>query len=163
MTAKILTQARLQELVHYDPKTGVFTRLVKTSNSVDVGDTFGSPGKNGYLYGGLDNRKYLCHRLAWLYMTGEWPLKVDHRSCVRSENWFSNLRSTTTAINSQNRRSPSKCTQTGFLGVFERDGRFRAKIGLNRRSIYLGVYDTPEAAHSAYLKAKRELHPGNTL
>jgi len=163
VTACTLTQARLKELLSYDPKTGIFTRLVRTSNYCRDDGVFGSPAKNGYLYGSLDGRKYLCHRLAWFYMTGWWPAKVDHRDTIRAHNWFENLRDTTTAINSQNRRNPSKCTRTGFLGVFEVGGRFKAKIGLNRKSIYLGTFGTPEAAYDAYLAAKRELHPGNTL
>lgn len=37
-----LTAKKLRELLHYDPQTGLFTRLVQTSNRVKVGDTAGT-------------------------------------------------------------------------------------------------------------------------
>lgn len=38
-------------------------------------------------------------------------------------------------------------------------GRWIAQIQTNGARKYLGLHDTPELAHAAYLEAKRELHP----
>ena len=53
--------------------------------------------------------------------------------------------------------------KTGFLGVRPVGEGFQAAIKINKKIRSLGVYATPELAYEAYLKAKRELHPGNML
>ena len=34
-----------------------------------------------------------------------------------------------------------------------------AQINVDEKRIYLGLHETAEEAHQAYLRAKRELHP----
>ena len=45
---------------------------------------------------------------------------------------------------------------TGLTGVTMRNGKYRAGITVNGRSMYLGTYSTAEDAHGAYLEAKRK-------
>jgi len=47
--------------------------------------------------------------------------------------------------------------RTGYKGVFFSEKRYRAEITINRKSKHLGMFDTAEEAHAAYLKAKEEL------
>ena len=90
---KTLTAARLRELLQYDPETGVFTRLVKTSNGIKVGDVAGTADARGYILIRVDGWLHLAHRLAWLHMTCEWPKgMIDHINGVRDDNRWSNLR-----------------------------------------------------------------------
>ncbi len=49
MATHDLTAARLRELLHYDPATGVFTRKVRTSNRINIGDVAGTLRPDGYL------------------------------------------------------------------------------------------------------------------
>jgi hypothetical protein len=99
-------------------------------------------------------------------MTGEWPQgEVDHINGVPSDNRWSNLRDVGRTKNAQNIRKPKSNGQSGFLGVSHRKdtGRYQAFITVERKRKTLGCYATAEAAHAAYLEAKRQLHEGNTL
>lgn len=159
-----LTHARLLELLHYDPLTGVFTRRARTCNRVKVGDVAGSPNTNGYLQISLENRLYLVSRIAVFYMTGKWPRGiVDHKNTITTDNRWENLRDATHRVNSENLRCARKDNQNGLLGVSPRDGRFRATIQVGGKKRSLGDHQTPEEAHAAYLSAKRRFHEGCTL
>jgi len=82
----------------------------------------------------------------------------------RADNRIGNLRDVTHRTNSENRRTPIPGTATGHLGVHtHQSGLFRARIRVNGKPKSLGLYDTPEQAHAAYVAAKRRLHAGNTL
>lgn len=160
----MITQERLKELLHYDPETGVFTWRIRTSNRVKVGDVAGSAAAYGYLEIGIDGVTAKSHRLAFLYMTGEWPEHdVDHINGIRTDNRWANLRTATRSQNLQNLRAAKSNSKTGLLGVSPYNGTFRASIKHNGKQITLGRFSCPHAAHAAYLKAKAELHPFSTL
>lgn len=153
-----LTTARLREMLHYDPSTGHFTRL-KAASYGKAGERAGFM-RNGYEMVSLDAREYRAHRLAWFYTFGVWPAKhLDHINGVTTDNRIANLREVTDAQNHQNIDGPRRTNKTGFLGVVAHKDRFRARIQVDGRVRYLGIHDTPEQAHAAYLEAKRKLHP----
>jgi len=161
-----LTAQRLRELLHYDPETGLFTRLVVTCNKVKIGDVAGTLQGSGHIGIRVLGKIRQAHRLAWLYMTGEWPTgEVDHIDGVPTNNRWANLRDVTRPINMQNRRRAYANNKSGFLGVDYRPnlGKWAAQIGVNGAKIYLGLFDSPESAHDAYVSAKRKYHEGNTL
>lgn len=83
--------------------------------------------------------------------------QVDHIDGDGLNNRLSNLRLASVAQNMCNRGKPKNNT-SGFKGVIPYRGRWRATIGFNRKTIYLGDFDTPELAHSAYCDASREYH-----
>lgn len=90
-----LTAEQLRWLLHYDPETGVFTRLIQLCNRVQVGDIAGFIKYNGYrvIKVGDKPTPYFAHRLAWLYIHGEWPSKgIDHIDGDRANNRIANLR-----------------------------------------------------------------------
>jgi hypothetical protein len=101
----------------------------------------------------------MANRLAWFYMTGEWPADlVDHKNRARDDDRWENLRPATNAMNSQN-QGMYKNNTSGFIGVSFHRGRWRAHIRVNYKLIILGYYDTAEAAGAAYLEAKAVHHP----
>lgn len=158
-----LTAERLRELFHYDPETGAFTWKMLTSprGGVKIGDVAGSIDTKGYRIIRIDGRDHKAHRLAWLYMIGEWPKdQVDHRNGTPADNRFANLREATRAENGQN-RATSKNNTSGFTGVswHGRDRKWRAQIRAGGRNQHLGMFASAEDAHAAYLAAKAELHP----
>lgn len=164
MSKKILSQARLKELLRYDPETGYFTWLVTRSRKAMAGQRAGSPDTAGYVQIIVEGHPYRAHRLAWFYMHGEWPaVKLDHRNCVRNDNAFSNLREVSDSQNAENQRRARSDNQCGLLGVSPLEGKWAATIQVNGKKIYLGRFATPEEAHSVYLAKKREIHTACTL
>ena len=163
-----LTAEVLRAHLHYDQDTGVFTRKVATGGRyrTAVGDVAGCANDQGYILISVQSHQYRAHRLAWLYTTGSWPTgEVDHRDGNRTNNRWANLRDVTTQINAQNKRNPMAHNKVGLLGVSwnKKDCAFTARLKVNGRYLSLGYYRTPEAAHEAYLKAKRSLHAGCTI
>lgn len=99
-----LTQTRLKELLFYNPETGNFTWLVRSADRIKIGQTAGCLDKtNGYISIKVDKRRYTGHRLAYLYMTGEFPTEIDHINRNRADNRWENLRNVPHSINMKNR------------------------------------------------------------
>lgn len=154
-----LTAARLREVLHYDADTGIFTWRIATGRRRKAGDVAGNTSV-GYCRIGIDGRIFYAHRLAVLYVTGEWPKggEVDHRNAQRGDNRWNNLRDSTSAANKQNLHGPRSHSSTGFLGVFPRGRKYISVIVADGKPHYLGQFGTPEDAHEAYKQAKRRLH-----
>lgn len=157
----MLTLERLQELLSYDPETGRFVRLVSTSSRARAGDRPGYLDRShGYRAICIDGKEYYEHRLAWLYMTGEWPeQQIDHRNNDRSDNRFSNLRK---AAERQNKKS-LKMHRDGTSGVkgvtwHKKAGKWMAQIQSDGKHVYLGLHDSIDEAKEAYNEASKRLH-----
>jgi len=66
-------QQKLKELFEYRPETGEFIRRVRTSPNAPAGAVAGTASVKGYRVIRFGPQQYSAGRLAWLYMTGEWP------------------------------------------------------------------------------------------
>jgi len=118
----------------------------------------------GYRRVSVDSRRYLAHRCAWLYVHGEWPAGlIDHINTEKGDNRIANLRCVPEQLNHENIRKPKRNNQSGFLGVVAHQGKWRASVTHKRRVHRVGMFDTPEEAHAAYVAAKRRLHEGCTI
>lgn len=161
-----LQHERLIEALDYDKETGIFTWKIKPRNAVYVGDVAGHRNKiTGYCSIIFDKKYYPSHRLAWFYVTKNWPDVIDHIDGNRANNAFVNLRNGDVKLNAQNKRNAQRNNKSGFLGVEEitKGLLYRARIRAGKQLIQLGCYKTPEEAHKAYLDAKREHHAGCTI
>ena len=148
----MLTAERLRELLHYDPVTGVFTWRLRRGR-IMTGSVAGALGSQGYVEIRIDYQLHLAHRLAWIYMTGSWPTHtIDHRDLDRGNNTWSNLREATYSQNNCNRRGRNR---TGFKGVRKHGDRFCAQISVSGVYRHLGVFDTRDSAHAAYVAAAK--------
>lgn len=159
-----LTAERLKEVLFYDPETGVFTWRVFRGGTAKVGTIAGhcqrkERGGGLYLSIRVDWKRYQAHRLAWLYMTGEWPsLHIDHIDNKDTlNNRWANLRLATPLQSAQN-RSHYPSNRSGFKGVVARDNQWAAFIKIKGKQLYLGLFKTAELAHEAYCDAAKRLH-----
>lgn len=159
-----MTQARLKEVLTYCPDGGEFVWLVATSNRVKAGAIAGSVDSHGRRKITVDGLRNEAHRLAFLYMVGDWPPEeVDHINGDPLDNRWVNLRAVDRVTNQENLRRPRADNKTGYLGVVPSGKRFSAQIQARGKTKCLGTYATPQEAHAAYLAAKRELHAGCTI
>jgi hypothetical protein len=164
MNNQLITAKQLRDLLAYNPDTGEFRWRIRPSKAVKANDLAGSPDNKGYCTIGIQGRIYKAHRLAWLYEHGKWPDGlIDHINGNKSDNRLCNLREVNNSGNAQNIRRPNRRNKSGFLGVIWFQNKWRANITVNKKTIWLGDYSTPEEAHSAYISAKRAHHNVCTL
>lgn len=159
-----LTQARLKEVLKYSRNTGQFTWRRTRGPKAPAGTLAGTPHKRGYVALMVDQRLYLAHRLAWLYVHGCWPTDtIDHINGVKNDNRIKNLRDVSMQTNLHNQHAAYKSNKTGLRGVsFEgRSNKWYARIRVASKSVMLGYFATAGEAHAAYIAAKQIHHHMN--
>ena len=135
----MLTQSDLKRHFHYDPETGVFTRLSRKGSH-------GSYDKYGYLILKINKRQYKAHRAAWLYVYGEWPTdNIDHLNRNRKDNRIANLRDVPQSVNCKNTtRVPNP--DTGVVGVYiDRTKGLKAKYATKKHGKTFRFHTLTEA------------------
>lgn len=154
-----LSAEQARALRAYDPDTGVLTWKVDGATHQQAGSVAGYRQLRGYVVVGFGYRLWAAHRLAWLIVTGEWPVgEIDHVDTDKSNNRWANLRDVPKSLNQAN--VPARRSNTsGFKGVSwnKSNRRWGAAIQKDGRQRHLGYFDTPEAAHAAYTKAANDL------
>jgi hypothetical protein len=163
-----LSESQMRELIldrfAYDHITGSLTYgkdFRSNGVSLPAGRIAGAIVDTGYYKVYIRGRKFLVHRLIWLYVYGNWPNQIDHINGDRADNRLCNLRESDYSRNAMNQRRPQKQNTTGYLGVSRTGGRkkpFRANIFFDGKNRYLGTFYTAEEAHQAYINAKRIHH-----
>ena len=143
--SRAITQEELKGIICYDPLTGVFTRIANLNSNEVAGDSNGTVWKScgkSYFVFSIRDRIYLAHRLAFLYMTGSFPLgQVDHDDGNGNNNKRNNLNDVTQLDNAKNVRMPIT-NKSGCVGVSwkERYKKWHAQIKANRKAIHLGYF-----------------------
>jgi len=168
----MITQKQIKELLHYNPETGIFTWLERTSNmfrdtekrSKEHTCKLWNANFSGKVAGSLNSKgaikiqigkHYLAHILAYIYMTGKNPDKdIDHCNGNPSDNCWSNLRLATVTQNNANSKIRRDNT-SGFKGVsFQKKAKkWEARIQVNKKKIFLGLFNSAEEAHKAYCES----------
>lgn len=147
----------LKTVLSYDPLTGDFTWIVNR-RCVRAGAKAGTLSTKGYWQIKVFQKVVEAHRLAWFFVHGVWPShEVDHINCNKKDNRISNLRLANRSQNCANSHRRS-WNQTGFKGVTRRGEKFSAQITLNAKVHRLGVFETAEEAHGAYVTAATAAH-----
>jgi hypothetical protein len=164
MAGANITAQEVRSVLDYDPSTGIFRWKIDRGN-VRSGSVTGCLHSSGYLLIGYRNRILRAHRIAWLYVHGEWPSKhIDHINGIKTDNRIVNLRDVSRSVNGQNQRQPTARNKLGlYLGVYKAKNKYSAQIAINGKSRSLGQFTNADEAYDAYLTAKRKFHEGNTL
>ena len=158
-----LSQKELKELLSYDAETGKFS-WVQPKGSKAEGSPAGYVSWNGYVEIKINKRVYWAHRLAWLYVHGNFPKEhTDHIDGDRANNSISNLREASNAQNMQNIRNPTIKNTSGFLGVQKSGKKWKAMISVSGIKKHIGTFSSKEEAYEAYVRAKRINHEYCTL
>jgi HNH endonuclease len=110
----------LHEALHYNPDTGLWTWKKNKKGYAAVGRPAGSIA---YIHGvrrrfiKFEQKHYFAYRLAWFYITMEWPKEIDHINRNSLDDRWVNLREVTHAENIAN----SSLRNNPVTGRFERE------------------------------------------
>ena len=148
----MINQSKLHEMFEYrDDGTLIHRHTVQGGKR--AGEIAGSPHNAGYRQITISRKKYLIHRLIWVYHYGEMPTQIDHINGQRSDNRIENLRECSYSQNHGNRRMRNDNT-SGYKGVFldKRDGFWFVYVAHQ----YIGRSRSIEEAAAMYDKAAKK-------
>jgi hypothetical protein len=155
MTTQILNQAKLKELLDYSPDTGGFTWRVNRARTAKANAPAGTKNNVGYIRIIVCGKQYSAHRLAWLYVHGEWPVgEIDHINRDKADNRLANLRQVTRSENCQN-KDPAKLPGITW---HKATSKWQARIKINQKLIHLGVFADIVDAKNARKQAELTYH-----
>lgn len=156
----MITQDQLKAMFHYNPQTGVFTRLTRPNNRVRIGEEAGyihRCTKNlAYRRIEINGKEYGAHRLAFVYMTGELPdSHIDHIDGNGLNNAWHNLREAT-AIENMRNRTMNVNNISGCSGVswYSRGEVWRAAISTDAGKKHIGYFSNLDDAINARKQAE---------
>lgn len=156
----MITQSELKYFLDYNEETGIFTWLQFASSKATPNSIAGTIRNDGYISISINKKPYLAHRLAWLYVHGEFPENIiDHINGNPSDNKISNLRSCTMQENMYNRKLHSN-NKSGVKGVYWNPVRnnWRAEIKVNKVKKTIGSFKDLESAKIAIKQARLKYH-----
>jgi len=151
----MITQERLKELLEYNQDTGIFVwksrpswmfrsaRSKKAWHSKHYGKQALNKRTDGYIAIKVDVKTYRAHRLAWLYVYGEWPNgEIDHKNHIRDDNRMCNLRDVTRSENQKNasirKDNTSEVTGVSWYKTYE---KWVVQIVLSGNKTTLGYFN----------------------
>ena len=150
-----------RELLEYNPITGTLTWKLHRGGGVRKGDIAGRISNRGYRAIKLQGIQYQAHRLAWLIYYGKFPEnQIDHINGDKLDNRLCNIRDVTHRENAQNRKihRQGKLTGATWCGG-KRRKCWVSQAKVNRKTVFIGMFQTPEEAHNAYIHFITSLGP----
>lgn len=155
----MITQEYIKEILEYNRETGQFSWLIPVKKKSKDGYAGKVERVSGYRRIGINGKYYAAHRLAWLYIYGDWPDGViDHLNQDKLDNRIENLRSVTVAQNGRNCKM-AKNNTSGITGVdwHRSSGKWRVRACQDSRRTNLGFYDNIFDAAAAAISARNSM------
>jgi len=169
-----LTQQYIKKILSYNPDTGILIWNFrpeshfkskkgmaiwngKYANKIAGCNTKTKSGKS-YRIISINSKRYMAHRIIWLIVKGKEPVNdIDHINGDGIDNRIKNLRDVTRTENNKNFKL-SKRNKTGFIGVhFDKvKKKYKAEIGVNSKTKFIGYFDTAKEASVAREQKSRE-------
>ena len=154
----MLNKDQMKKVLDYDPETGIF-RWKISRGGMRKGAVSGSLNNRGYLSIMVNGKNYQAHRLAWLYVHGEFPKQnTDHINRKKIDNRIINLRMCSNSQNQANCLKRSDNT-SGYKGVSwcKYNNKWNAYIRFNSKRSNLGYFSDKLKAAIAYNEKAVEL------
>lgn len=151
MSPQSLTEKELREACDYVSSGHLIWK--KAGKKRIVGKIVGSLGSHGYYETCINRKRYLVHRLIWLYHYGILPSEqIDHINHDRTDNRIENLRDVTNGQNNYNQSKRSKKTTSRYKGVSWDSKRscWKSAIQCAGKYTFIGYFDTENIAALAY-------------
>lgn len=156
----MITQNELKEVLNYDEYTGIFTwKKVKKYSNKSVGDVAGGLSL-GYVVIKVGGKLYKAHRLAWLYVYGNFPeQQIDHINGNEQDNRLCNLREANQSQNNYNRKLQKNNT-SGVKGVVfnKMCKKWQVQLKINKELKWFGLFEDFELAALVANEARNKYH-----
>ena len=156
----MLTLERANEVLRYEPESGLLTWKVSVNNRSSPGAVAGCKSGNGYIRIKIDGTQYLAHRVAWLIHYATWPTgPIDHADTDRTNNAAGNLRLCTSSQNQQN-QPLRKSNRSGVKGVSwcASMSRWHVQIRATGQIHQGGYFISIDEAEVAAIQLRTQLH-----
>lgn len=156
---KLISQNELKKFLYYNPETGIFKWIAKSSRGTKIGAVAGCYSE-GYNLIQFKGKLLQAANLAWIYVNGVVPegYEVDHIDKNPSNNSWNNLRIGTHRENSFNRNNSRTLKRKLPKWVYPSGNKFRARVNLNGKLINLGVFEEVEDAYRCAYEYAKKLH-----
>ena len=173
LNKETLTQELLKSMLFYNPDDGVFTwcerdvKWFKTQRDCNAWNTRYSNKEAGslnkkrmYITIHIFKKRYSCHHLAYFYMTGKWP--KEDIDCIDGDYTnvrFNNIRECSRSDTRYKTIKPIGNNELIGAHFHKKTGKYTSAIKSNGKVTILGLFNTQEEAHQAYVEAKRQISP----
>ena len=147
----MITQEQAKFWWKYNPETGIF-------HCQHNGKLAGTIDQRGRIVLSKYGRKYKAHRIAFLIMTGNIPVEIDHINRIKSDNRWDNLREATRSNNCLNKAN-GKNNTSGYKNVSPYNNKWKAGITINGKYIHFGTFICKDEAIATVRQNRKVLLP----